>query len=60
MRMEALAVYGAAALSTAADLANVFDSSVPQSITLELDGRFLILAPLSEKLFLLLAGRRHG
>lgn len=55
---EAIAAYSAAALSAAIGLAEELDTDLSRSVTLELAGNQLTLAPLTVDLFLLLMGSR--
>lgn len=54
--LEALAVHGAAAMSSAKGLARDAGVKAPRFITLDLVERAVILAPLSDELFLILTG----
>lgn len=57
--LEAFAAIAATVLSSARGLANEDGAGVPRLITLDLNRRGLILAPLAGDLFLLIAGDRR-
>ena len=53
--IEALAAYAASIMSSAVGLAQELETDLPSSLALDFPGRHLILAPVNEDLFLLLA-----
>ena len=58
--LEALAAYAASVMSSAVGLADELETDLPSSLALDFPERHLILAPVSEDLFLLLASDRGG
>lgn len=58
--LEALAAYAASFMASAVDLAGELGTGLPSSLALDFPGRHLILAPVNEDLFLLLACERGG